>query len=190
MSTPADHDVTRLLARIREGDGAATGELLNAAYADLRALAATLFGSENPGHTLQPTALVNEVCLRILKTPTPNWNDRKHFFCVAAKAMRNILTDYARAKNADRRGGGAARVPLDSLAHEASDPSPPVDLLALDSAIEGLAKFDPRYAQIFELRFLVGLTVEQTATVTDMSPRAIERDTRFIRAWLQRDLAA
>ena len=190
MSTPADHDVTLLLARIRDGDGAATGELLNAAYADLRALAATLFGNENPGHTLQPTALVNEVCLRMLKTPAPNWSDSKHFFCVAAKAMRNILTDYARAKNAHRRGGGAARVTLDSLALEATTAQAEVDLVALDSTVDNLAKFDARYAQIFELRFLVGLTVDQTAAVTDMSPRAIERDTRFIRAWLQRELAA
>lgn len=188
MSAPPDHKVTQLLARIADGDGGATGELLNAAYADLRAMASAVFGNANAGHTLQPTALVNEVCLRMLKTAKPGWNDRNHFFRAAAKAMRHVLTDYARAKNADRRGGGAMRVSLDSLNLEAT--AGLVNLLSLDETIEKLSQFDERIGQIFELRFLAGLTVEQTAAVAEMSPRAVEQDSRFIRAWLTRELAA
>jgi RNA polymerase sigma factor (TIGR02999 family) len=188
MSAPQDHNVTELLARIADGDGAATGQLLNAAYEDLRALASAVFGNANAGHTLQPTALVNEVCMRMLKTAKPGWNDRNHFFRAAAKAMRHVLTDYARAKNADRRGGGAMRVSLESLSTEASTGL--VDLLGLDETIEKLSQFDERIGQVFELRFLAGLTVEQTAAVAEISTRAVEQDSRFIRAWLQRELAA
>ena len=198
MSAEQPHDVTRLLAQIADGDEAATGQLLNAAYGDLRALAAVVFGTGQAGHTLQPTALVNEVCLRMLKTPNPGWNDRKHFFRAAAKAMRSVLTDYARARNANRRGGGAVRVPLDSLCLEALPGATDkgashlelVDLLRLDDAVARLTKFDERIGQVFELRFLAGLTVEQTAAVAEVSVRAVEQDSRFIRAWLQRELAA
>lgn len=195
MSSEQPHDVTRLLARITDGDSAATGELLNAAYADLRAMAAVVFGSGQQGHTLQPTALVNEVCMRMLKTPNPGWNDRKHFFRAAARAMRNVLTDYARARNADRRGGGAARVSLDSMCIEgvarAGDAQLElVDLLALDETIGRLAEFDEQIRQVFELRFLAGLTVGQTSAVLEVSERAVEQDSRFIRAWLQRELAS
>jgi RNA polymerase sigma factor (TIGR02999 family) len=194
VSTPPDQSVTHLLARIRDGDDTATGELLNAAYNDLRALAATLFRDENPGHTLQPTALVNEVCVRMLKAqpPASGWTDRNHFFRTAAKAMRNLLTDHARAKNAERRGGGARRITLDSLspidAVSAPSPAMPVDLIALDETVTKLSKFDERLGLVFELRFLAGLTVQQTATVADMTQRTVERDCQFIRAWLQREL--
>ena len=167
-----DQHVTALLDRIREGDTGATGELLNAAYCDLRAMAANLFGGESPAHTLQPTALVNELCLRLLKTPQDGWTDRNHFFKTAARAMRHLLTDHARARVTQRRGGSARKVSLESL----------------DETITGLAKFNERLAQIFELRFLAGLTVEQTAVVVELSPRAVEKDCRFIRAWLQREL--
>jgi RNA polymerase sigma factor (TIGR02999 family) len=195
MSSEQPHDVTRLLARITDGDSAATGELLNAAYADLRAMAAVVFGSGQHGHTLQPTALVNEVCMRMLKTPNPGWNDRKHFFRAAARAMRNVLTDYARARNADRRGGGAARVSLDSMniegvARAGDTQLELVDLLALDETIGRLAEFDEQIRQVFELRFLAGLTVGQTSAVLEVSERAVEQDSRFIRAWLQRELAS
>ncbi|MCX5689345.1 MAG: ECF-type sigma factor [Planctomycetota bacterium] len=183
---PRDQHVTALLDRIREGDTAATGELLNAAYCDLRAMASNLFGGESPAHTLQPTALVNELCIRLLRTPQNGWTDRNHFFKVAARAMRHLLTDHARARVTQRRGGSARKVSLDSLQLSAPDES--FDLLALDETITGLAKFNERLAQIFELRFLAGLTVEQTAVVVELSPRAVEKDCRFIRAWLQREL--
>jgi RNA polymerase sigma factor (TIGR02999 family) len=189
MSTPQDHNVTQLLVRIRGGDTAATGELLNAAYKDLRAIAASIFGRENAGHTLQPTALVNEVCIQMLRTPQSGWNDRNHFFRAAAKAMRHLLTDHARARAADRRGGDhVVRVTLDSLDQSTSRSA--VDLLVLDETITKLSRFDERLGLIFELRYLAGLTVEQAAVVAELSPRTVEQDTQFIRAWLQRELAA
>ncbi len=182
---PQDN-LTELLERVSSGDDAATGELLNAAYTDLRAMAGHMFGSETRAHTLQPTALVNELCIRLLKSPQQGWNDRNHFFTVAARAMRNLLTDHARAKGAVRRGGGAARVSLDSLQLSAAEK--PLDLFALDETITKLAQFSERLVQIFELRYLAGLTVEQTASVAELSPRAVEKDCRFIRAWLHREL--
>jgi RNA polymerase sigma factor (TIGR02999 family) len=186
MSTSDDERVSQLIERIRGGDDAATSELLNAAYSDLRAMAATIFGGENPGHTLQPTALVNEVCVRMLKMPGGGWNDSKHFFRTAAKAMRNVLADHARARNTHRRGSGAQRVSLDSLQLES--PVASIDLISLDEAASKLAQFDDRLGIVFELRFLVGLSVEQTAIVAEISPRAVEQDSRFIRAWLNREL--
>lgn len=189
MTTPDDHLVTRLLDRVNAGDDAATSELLNVAYRDLRALAAVVFRSESPGHTLQPTAVVNEVCLRLMKAaPRPDgWTDRDHFFKTAARAMRNILNDHARAKKALRRGGSGRRVTLDSIG-EPSQSDGAVDLIALDEVLEKLAAYDPRLGTTFELRYLAGLSVEQTATVTGQSPRSVERDCNFIRAWLRREL--
>lgn len=204
MDQPRDNPLTGVIDRIRNGDEQATGELLNAAYADLRAMARNLFGGSGQAHTLQPTALVNELCLSLLKSPGPKWNDRNHFFRSAARAMRNLLTDHARAKNALRRGGVPSnsshssdhnnpslpqkrqRVSLDSLAVEASPQ--PIDLLALDRAVTRLGELNERLPIVFELRFLVGLTVEQTAMVAEIAPRTVEKDSQFIRAWLQREL--
>ncbi|MCA3006199.1 MAG: sigma-70 family RNA polymerase sigma factor [Phycisphaerales bacterium] len=191
----ANQHITGLLDQIARGDPDATGRLLNAAYADLRALASQVFSGRDHGHTLQHTALVNEVCLRILKAPAPSWQDRNHFFRSAALAMRHVLTDYARARNAERRGGDRHRVSLDSLGIDAADPvsgSPAhtVDLLALHDAAERLSELDEQVGRIFQLRFLAGLSVSQTATVLEISDRTVERDSRFIRAWLQRELSA
>lgn len=195
MPMPDDDLVTRLLERVNAGDEAATSELLNVAYRDLRALAAVVFRSEAPGHTLQPTAVVNEVCMRLMKAaPRPEgWTDRDHFFRTAARAMRNILNDHARAKKALRRGGGGGeggrgrRVTLDSI-EEPSGADGGVDLLALDEVLEKLAAHDARLGTVFELRYLAGLSVEQTAAVTGQSARTVERDCTFIRAWLRREL--
>lgn len=190
MTLPGDqHLVTQLLARVNAGDDTATAELLNVAYRDLRALAAVVFRTEAPGHTLEPTAVVNEVCLRLMKAApgSGGWTDRNHFFRTAARAMRNILTDHARAKKALRRGDGAGkRVSLDSIEHPSDAGG--VDLIALDEIIEKLAAYDARLGMVFELRFLAGLSVEQAAAVADSSPRTIERDCQFIRVWLRREL--
>jgi RNA polymerase sigma factor (sigma-70 family) len=206
MDQPRDNPLTGVLDRIRDGDEKATGELLNAAYADLRAMARNLFGGSGQAHTLQPTALVNELCVSLLKSPGPKWNDRNHFFRSAARAMRNLLTDHARAKRTLRRGGQprgtedgsdqaspslrqqGQRVSLDSLADDASPQ--PIDLLALDDAVTRLGELNERLPMIFELRFLVGLTVDQTATVAEIAPRTVEKDSKFIRAWLQRELGS
>ncbi|MBS0197338.1 MAG: sigma-70 family RNA polymerase sigma factor [Planctomycetes bacterium] len=190
MNSDTRHDVTQLLDRIRAGEDTATGELLNAAYGDLRAMAASLFGQENPGHTLQPTALVNEMCVRMLDAPGKAWTDRSHFFKAAAKVMRHLLIDHARAKNAVRRGEGARPVSLDSLAGAGvAAPASGVDLVVLDETVTRLTEMDERLGTVFELRFLAGLTVEQTALVAGVSPRAVEQDSQFIRAWLHRELA-
>ncbi|MBN8599060.1 MAG: sigma-70 family RNA polymerase sigma factor [Planctomycetes bacterium] len=190
MPTPDDHLVTRLLDRVNAGDDAATSELLNVTYRDLRALAAVVFQSESPGHTLQPTAVVNEVCVRLMKAAprADGWTDRSHFFKTAARAMRNILKDHARAKKAVRRGGGAGRrVTLDSI-EDPVQAGAGIDLIALDEVLEKLAAHDARLGTVFELRYLAGLSIEQTAAVTGYSPRSVERDCTFIRAWLRREL--
>lgn len=186
MSTSGGDNLTVLLARVREGDEVATRELLAVAYAELRQIAGSLFRDQPGDHTLQPTALVNEVCAKLLSSSAVGWNDRKHFFRAAAQAMRNLLADHARAKGSRQRGGGALTISL-----EGSDlqlPSSHVDLVALDEAITRLSNLDKDLGQIFNLRFLVGLSVETTAQVAEVSPRKVEIDTRFIRAWLQKEL--
>jgi RNA polymerase sigma factor (TIGR02999 family) len=191
MANEGSANVTVLLDRIKSGDDAATNELMSIAYEELRAIAGHMFRDQPGGHTLQPTALVNEVCIKLLKSHEAGnaaaWNDRKHFFRVAAKAMRNLLTDHARAKKAERRGGAGIKVTLDGS--EASK-SNQVDLVELDETIARLAALDERLGRIFELRFLVGLSVERTAEIAEVSPRTVELDTQFIRAWLQKELTS
>ncbi len=188
----ASRNVTVLLDRIKSGDDAAAGELMGVAYEELRAIAGHVFRDQPAGHTLQPTALVNEVCLRLLKSNeagnAAEWNDRKHFFRVAAKAMRNLLTDHARAKKAERRGGGGEGVRVTLDGNDVARSSA-VDLVELDETLTRLAALDDRLGRVFELRFLVGLSVERTADLLDVSSRTVELDTQFIRAWLQKELA-
>jgi len=191
MANEGSPNVTVLLDRIKSGDDAATNELMSVAYEELRAIAGHIFKDQAGGHTLQPTALVNEACIKLLNSHeagnAAEWNDRKHFFRVAAKAMRNLLTDHARAKKAERRGGAGIKVTLDGS--EASK-SNQVDLVELDETIARLAALDERLGRIFELRFLVGLSVERTAEIAEVSPRTVELDTQFIRAWLQKELTS
>jgi len=190
MTTFGNQSLDDLLSRVKAGDDTATTELLNEAYKELRALAEVIFRDENTGHTLQPTALVNELCLRMLnaKPGSLAWEDRNHFFRSAAKAMRNLLTDHARAKRAHKRGGDVRRVSLDSI--DQGVPAGGIDLVALDDTLTKLATNDEELASTFELRFLAGLTVEQTAQVSGKPLRTVERDCQFIRAWLQRELRA
>lgn len=185
MNNPDQH-VTVLLGRIRDGDAVAKSELLNLTYSELRGLAAHVFRGQSGDHTLQPTALVNELCIKLLRSEGQEWADRKHFFRAAARAMRNLLTDHARAKNAERRSGGMMTVCLDGS--EAARPSDGVDLIELDETLTRLAATDERLGEVFELRFLAGLSVEKTGDILGVSPRTIEADTRFIRAWLQKEL--
>lgn len=184
-------NVTILLERINAGDDAAAGELMSVAYAELRAIAGHVFRDQGAGHTLQPTALVSELCVRLLRSQeagnAAEWNDRKHFFRVAAKAMRNLLTDHARAKRAERRGGEGVKVTLDGAREP--EAASPIDLVELDDTVTKLAALDERLGRVFELRFLAGLSVERTAEIADVSPRTVEMDTRFIRAWLQKELS-
>jgi RNA polymerase sigma factor (TIGR02999 family) len=161
-------------------------ELLPAVYAELRRLAAALGGRLAPGQTLQPTALVHEAYLRLVRDHDPGWDGRRHFFGAAARAMREILVDQARRKTSQKHGGGAGRV---ELAEGLAWIEPPADnLLALDEAIQRLQDEDPRLAEIVRLRYFTGLSVEETAAVVGVSARTVNRDWRYARAWLARRL--
>jgi RNA polymerase sigma factor (TIGR02999 family) len=160
--------------------------LLPAAYQELRRLAAYYLRHERPGQTLQPTALVHEVYLRLLKDKAGRWQNQAHFCAIAANAMRQILVERARARAAQKRGGGQARVTL--VEGLAPAPEAPVDLLVLDDALTRLATMDSQQARIVELRYFGGLTVEETAEALGVSPATVKRDWSVARAWLAREL--
>lgn len=178
--------VTRLLGRVREGDHAATDELMTLVYDDLRRLADRYLSEERPGQTLQPTALVHEAYLRLVGS-SEGWQNRAHFFGAAARSIRRILLDRARVRRSERRGGGRASLPLEAAAEVAAgEPQP--DILMLDEALERLAALDAAKARVVELRFFGGLGVDETAEVLGTSTSTVERDWRFARAWLHREL--
>jgi len=178
---PAD-DITTLLHRWADGDRDAVGEAVERAYADLRRLAAHYLKQESSGNTLQPTALVHEVYLRLQEGAQVPWSDRKHFFVVAAGHMRRILVDHARARHAEKRGGRDVRVELRDI--HAAIPPRDTDILALDEALEHLAKLDARAASIVELRYVGGFSESEAADVLDISVATLKRDWEFARSWL------
>jgi RNA polymerase sigma factor (TIGR02999 family) len=178
----AADDITTLLQRWAEGDHAAGGAAIERAYADLRRLAAHYLKQESTGHTLQPTALVHELYLRLQDGAAVPWSDRKHFFVVAAGQMRRILVDHARARHAEKRGGDHVRVELRDL-HAASLPRDE-ELLALDEALAQLAQLDARAASIVELRYFGGFSESEAADVLDISVATLKRDWEFARSWL------
>ena len=175
-----DGDVTRLLGAAGAGDRAALEQVYLQVYDELRRLAESRLRRERAGHTLQPTALVNEAYLR-LNPEASTWENRRHFFGAAAQAMRRILVDHARQKLADKRDGGA-RVTLADLDVQA--PEEDLDVLAVSDALDVLAKEDPRLSEVVSLRFFAGMSVEETARALDVSPITIKRDWAFARAWL------
>ena len=185
---PGGHDATRLLARVNAGDAAAADELLPVVYAQLRALAGSYFRNQAANNTLQPTALVHEAYLKLINVADRNWSDRVHFCAVAATAMRQILQDRARRRRTAKRGGDARRVPLSQV--ETPSGGSPIDLVALDDALERLKSLDARQARIVELRFFGGLTTEEVASVLHVSTRTVEQDWRRVRAWLSKELEA
>lgn len=187
MPTTSSGPVTRLLERCRGGDGAALDELLPVVYAELRRLAKSYLRQERSNHTLQSTALVHEAYLRLSKGGSAEWRDRAHFFGIAAHLMRQVLVDHARARGADKRGGGAKRVTLAGIADERLEST--VDVEALDAALRTLSAMDPTQARIVELRFFAGLTIEETAEVLSLSLATVKRDWTSARAWLHRQLA-
>jgi RNA polymerase sigma factor (TIGR02999 family) len=187
MSVASPQQITALLVQWSHGDDHALDELTPLIYQDLRRLASYLLRGERPQHTLQPTALVNEAYLRLANDNKTPWQNRNHFFAVAARVMRHILVDYARFHQRAKRGGGVALLPIDEVfvfAPEASD-----DLLALNDALDRLGQFDPRKARVVELRFFGGLTVEETADVLQLSPNTILRDWNMAKAWLKREIS-
>jgi len=186
--------VTDTFLRWRSGDASALDDLLPRVYDELRALADAYMRRERAGHTLQPTALVHEAFLRLLRLPPGSVQNRVHFFALAAQAMRRILADHARRHRAAKRGGNAVRVPLEVIEGGAG-PGPaagaePSEVAAddLDSALEDLAKLDARQARVVELRFFGGLKIEETAAVLAVSPATVKRDWLVARAWLHREL--
>ena len=180
-------DVTRILGAIERGDPSAAEQLLPLVYDELRKLAAQKMAREAPGQTLQATALVHEAYLRLVdEAAVRHWDSRGHFFAAAAEAMRRILVEAARRKQAAKHGGGRQRQELDAEAIAA--PEPELDLLALDAALGRLAEHDPLKAKLVELRYFAGLTGDQAAAVLDLSPSTADRQWVYTRAWLRREL--
>jgi RNA polymerase sigma-70 factor, ECF subfamily len=184
---PPQGEVTRLLLAWNQGDQSAIERLMPLVYDELRRLAERHFRRERVGHTLQPTAVVHEAYFRLVDQTRVTWKNRGHFFAVASQAMRRILVDYARARAADKRGGGEKRVTLAS-AEAPPEPSGEVDLLALDEALTRLKVLDGAQAQIVELRFFGGLSIEETAEALETSASSVKREFRSAKAWLYREL--
>ena len=183
MTTP---DVTLLLRAWADGDAAAFERLVPLVHRELHKLARVFMSAEGAGHSLQPTALLNEAYLRLIGGANVEWRDRAHFFATSARLMRRILVDVARSKRYLKRGGGAAMVSLDDTADVAVDRAP--DLVALDLALQALAEIDGRKSRVVELRFFGGLSVQETALALDVSPETVNRDWQFAKSWLRREL--
>lgn len=183
----ADGEVTQMLEKWREGDPAVLERLMPLVYGQLHRIAKGYMRHERDDHTLQPTALVNEVYMRLLNQRKITWHDRGHFFTFAARMMRNILKDHARAHLAERRGGpGAIRLPLtDEVAWVGTSSA---EILDLNRALDKLEQLDQRKAQLVELRFFLALTMEETAEVLSISLATAERDLKFSRSWLFHEL--
>jgi RNA polymerase sigma factor (TIGR02999 family) len=186
MSEPDPHDVTRLLKAWSGGDQQALHELMPTLYAEIRKLARSYLRRERPDHTLQATALVNEAYMRLVDQRDVQWQNRAHFFGIAAQVMRRILVDHARMQKAEKRGSGQSPIVLDAGLDIAADQR--LDFVAVDDALKALAALDPRQAQLVELRFFGGLSIEETAEVMRLSPATVKREWAGARAWLRREL--
>jgi RNA polymerase sigma-70 factor (ECF subfamily) len=184
---PSKPEVTQLLRAWGEGDGEALEKLTPVVEGELHRLAHRYMTREKPGHTLQTTALVNEVYLRLVDIQNVTWQDRAHFFAISATMMRRILTDFARSRLYQKRGGAAVQVSWDEAL--AVSPGQDVDLVSLDDALVELAALDPRKTQVVELRFFTGLSVEETAEALKISPETVKRDWKFAKSWLHRALS-
>jgi RNA polymerase sigma factor (TIGR02999 family) len=182
----ATHEVTALLRAWSAGDADALNELMPRVARELRRLARRYMARERRDHTLQPTALINEAYVRLIDCHDVRWQDRAHFFAISARVMRRILVDHARARGYQKRGGGAQRVPLSMAAGVPSDR--PAEIVALDDALRAFALIDVRRAQVVELRYFGGLTVEETAEVIGISPETVMRDWKSAKLWLRRQL--
>ena len=181
-------ELTQLLIAWSRGDARALEQLTPLVYAELRKIAHRYMNRERAGHTLQTTAVVHEAFLRLLGNPQENWQNRAHFYAIAAQMMRRILVDYARANLRAKRGGETIRVALEDIDAPVTEPALDPDLIALDDALEKLAEIDPRRGRVVELRFFGGLSVEETAHVLQVAPDTVVRDWRVAKAWLFRYL--
>ncbi len=186
MWEPSVHEVTQLLRAWSAGDQDALDKLTPLVYRELHRAAKRYMARQQSDHTLQTTALVNEVYLRLVAFKEITWADRAHFFAVCAQLMRRILTDWARGEQYQKRGRGAQHVPFDEALVVSREPSP--DLVALDEALRALAKENVRRSQVVELRFYGGLSVEETAEVLKVSPETVMRDWKLAKLWLLREM--
>jgi RNA polymerase sigma factor (TIGR02999 family) len=180
-------EVTRLLEEWARGDPQALAELMPVVYDELRRRAESYLRRERPGHTLQATALIHEAYLRLVEQRETRWQNRAHFFAIAAQLMRRILIDHARSRQTAKRGGAVHKVSLDGAAElpEQQDE----DLMALDEALSQLAELDARQARVVELRFFGGLSIEEAAEVLDLSPATVKREWSMAKAWLKREVS-
>jgi RNA polymerase sigma factor (TIGR02999 family) len=205
MGDASDRPVTQLLGEWRKGNEGALAELTALLYQELRALAQRHLMRERPNHTIQRTALVNEAFVRLVNQQSVDWNNRAHFFALASSLMRRVLVDHARARLASKRGGGAVVLSLDEIvaprdegdtSHVAAiaepehlDSETDDDITSIDAALQKLAALDPRQAQIVEMRYFGGLTIEETAQAAGVSEATVKREWTLARAWLRRELA-
>lgn len=187
MGTPQAGDITQLLRAWRDGDEHALAQLTPIAYSELRKAAKRHMAREREGHTLQTTALINEVYLRLVDLDDVSWQDRAHFFAICARLMRRILTDYARSRSYLKRGGDARRVTLDEVLMVST--SPDLDLVALEAALNRLGALDARKSSVVELRFFGGLSLKETAAVLKVSSDTVTRDWNLAKAFLRREMA-
>ena len=186
VTGPHKTPVTQLLRDWRSGDEKALEALLPHVYQELHAVAAAYMRRERPGHTLHPTELIHETYLRLIGSELPEIENRKHFYALAARQMRQVLVDHARRHRAGKRGSGRENIPIDEAviySHQRA-----AEFVALDDALEALAAVDPKKARVVELRYFAGLTADEIADVVERSPASVSRDLRFAQAWLQREL--
>lgn len=188
-STAADGDFAAKIRRARAGDARALDEVMPLVYEELRRIAGRQMSRERRDHTLQPTALVHEAYLRLFDAATLEVRDRAHFLALAARVMRRLLINHAEARNAEKRRGDAPHVTL-SAAEDVAGPEDDVDVVRLDAALQGLAQLDARAAEIVEMRYFGGMTIEEIAAALDLSPATVKRDWTAARAWLRRELAS
>jgi RNA polymerase sigma-70 factor, ECF subfamily len=187
VTVSPSHEVTQLLKAWTAGDENALERLTPLVYEQLHRLAQHYMAGQRPGHTLQTTALVNEVYLRLVDCGQVNWQDRAHFFAVSAQLMRRILIDFARSRGYQKRGVGLPHISLEDAPSVCSEPDP--DMVALDDALKELAKLDDRKSRVVELRFFGGLSVEETAAVLRVSPETVGRDWKMAKLWLLEELS-
>jgi RNA polymerase sigma factor (TIGR02999 family) len=185
---PSAHEITQLLQAWSGGDEQALEQLTPLVYKELHRTAQRYMAQERPDHTLQATALIDEVYVRLVDCSNMSWQGRNHFFAVCARLMRRILTDFARSRHYQKRGAGARKITFDEELYISAEPA--AELIILDDALNGLAKVDKRKSDVVELRFFGGLSVKEAATVLQVSHETVKRDWRLAKLWLLREMSA
>jgi RNA polymerase sigma factor (TIGR02999 family) len=186
MNKSPPNEITERLIAWGAGDRAALDQLLPVVYQELRRMAGNYLRQENPGHTLQPTALVHEAWLRLIDQARVDWRNRAQFFGVAAQMMRRILVDHAKAKHREKRGGDAVKLSLDDVINLSRERA--ADLIALDDALDELTRVDERKSRVVELRYFGGFTIEEIAQILEVSPETVMRDWKLAKAWLYQQI--